>query len=44
MDSLATVRTCYAWWKNKFKVDSWAKKSEEEVEKLDLAYKQRLII
>jgi hypothetical protein len=33
VDSLETVRACYEWQIKNLKVDGWAKKLEEELEK-----------
>jgi hypothetical protein len=38
MDSLEIVRACYEWQINNLKVDGWAKKLKEELEKIGLAY------
>jgi hypothetical protein len=37
MDSLKIVRACYEWQINNLKVDGWAKKLKEELEKTGLA-------
>jgi hypothetical protein len=38
MDSLEIVRACYEWQINNLKVDGWAKKLKEELEKIGSAY------
>jgi hypothetical protein len=38
MDSSEIVRACYEWKINNIKVDGWAKKLKEELEKIRLAY------
>jgi hypothetical protein len=38
MNSLETVGTCYEWQVYNLKVESWAKKLNEELAKIGLAY------
>jgi hypothetical protein len=38
MDSSELVKMCYEWQMNNLQVDGWAKKLEEELEKMGLAY------
>jgi hypothetical protein len=38
MDSSELVKICYEWQMNILKVDSWAKKLKEELDKMGLAY------
>jgi hypothetical protein len=37
-DSFEIVKTCHAWQNNNLKEEGWAKKLEEELEKIGLAY------
>jgi hypothetical protein len=37
MDSSETVKMCYEWQMNNLKVDGWANKLKEELEKMGLA-------
>jgi hypothetical protein len=38
VDSQEIVRTCYKWQISNQKVESWAKKLKDKLEKIDLAY------
>jgi hypothetical protein len=38
MGSLEMVRTCYEWQINNLKVESWAMKLKEKLEKIGLVY------
>jgi hypothetical protein len=38
MDSLELIKLCYEWQMKNLKVDSWAKKLKDELEKMGLAY------
>jgi hypothetical protein len=38
MDSLELIKLCYEWQMKNLKVDRWAKKLKEELEKIGLAY------
>jgi 1,2-phenylacetyl-CoA epoxidase catalytic subunit len=38
MDSSELVKICYEWQMNNLKVDGWAKKLKEELDKMGLTY------